>query len=397
MKYLTKSTPMLAILCLSIAGTALFFIDRTVQYSSQKPDRFKTLIIRTNTLQQKDGEQVKLTSRVDGKVYSPMSLVIRKEDKLFWQHQAAFDNSIRLLVDQYENADSARIAIRPYGSWWIPEYLWLIEHVKALGYKFESFDSYDGGISPKNTVYIRYDIHLRDISPLFIILDANYLYDIPSVSFINWDFEKRNRLRRNDYQLIRKFDNPLHRYALHASPVSGYLGNDLPNDTLVPWIRSGKMKEFFQRLVNSNDGEAGKQKIVDGAAQTMRQIVSDFAEEFPEAKLFSFHGSGFDRTLNSMCTEDNQFCQFQDLTTNRMGDVIQEALGKKWLIVDNKPINTVTDSASSLSVLCQIDRLSEEQTGYSLLIHPAQMLRNRRLYSQQGISLGERAPEGLCK
>lgn len=374
---------------------AFFKTEKSVSLSSKS---LKTKVASTGSVSNGACESHK-TGLCD-RAHSPLSPLkkfgLMSENSVFWRHQAAFDNSIRLLVNHYENSASARLAIRPYGSWWIDEYIWLLKHIQSLGYEFKDFNEYKGGVPPKNTVYVRYDIHLRDISPLFVILDTNYVYGFPSVSFINWDFERRNKDRRDDYRLIRKFDDPLHSYALHGSPISTAVGRNLPNDTAVPWIRNGQMKTFFQKMLVNDKNGTEQRKLREEAGNEMHKIARSFEVEFPNVHLFSYHGSAFDRSIKRYCAEDPDFCRFNDLKSPNMRNIIQKALGKEWVIVDEQQLDTVTDSSTSIDVLCKIDALSTKEKGFSLLIHPAQMLRNRRMYSEQGIVFGEPASEGVC-
>ena len=78
------------------------------------------------------------------------------------------------------------------------------------------------------TVFMRYDIHVRDIAPLYAILDVNRALGIPSVSFLQWDYSEFERGYGRAYVQLKKFEDENTRFGLHADPVESVLVGDLP-------------------------------------------------------------------------------------------------------------------------------------------------------------------------
>jgi len=316
------------------------------------------------------------------------------EHTVFWRHLKAWDASIRLLANNYDNAESIRLAVRPYGGWWMQDYVWLIRHLRALGYEFRSYNEYDGReLTGEKIVYLRFDVHLRDLAPLYVMLDANMALDVPSVSFLMWDYSKRELDRRQDFLNIRKFKHPLNSFALHASPVPTYveawLRESSPDAELIPWLKADGLQGLLDAIRAGDRSYPDVDTIREGARQAFAATAAAFREEFPEARLVSYHGSGFDRRLRRLCREDSVYCDFKSLTVFGMAEPMRYVAKRNdWVIVDQAPIVTATDSASEISMLCVIERQAMKGDGLALLVHPAQMFRSRRHYSEVGIAPG---------
>lgn len=338
-----------------------------------------------------------------GKPQSSTGFISDTGGKNFAKHQRAWDESIRLLADHYDNSDSIRMAIRPYGEWWVDDYIWLLQHVQALGYKFGNYENFNPDLNAnQKTVYLRYDVHLRDISPLYIALDVNQALGIPSVSFIQWDSTLRHTLRRRDFLNIKKFEGPLNLFALHLSPIPSYLEKILREEDstaeLGPWVTNGGLEKYLLEILSSSDsGKSQILKIRRESTQWALATSSEFKKVFPRAKLISYHGSHFERKLRSLCLENANLCSVMgQMLVSSMPEELTSAFAGEWRIVDELPISTATDSLKTVDLLCQLEKLTSRGKAFSLLVHPAQLYRNRREYAKVGISPGESMGE-LCR
>jgi hypothetical protein len=345
---------------------------------------------------QLDPQIVKYTEEFDARdgLLKQMS---NEEDGSFALTLRVWDNSVRVIADFYDSKEDIRLAVRPYGEWWIDDYIWLIEHIRKKGYEFGQFND-AASLGPVETkkVYLRYDIHLRDIAPLYPILDTNLALKVPSTSFLLWDYSDREYQRRADFENLNKFKHDSVTFGLHISPIPTYFEKvqraSNSNTDLMKLITS----DAIESLVANSDADSVTKLRAD-AILLAKETARSFKKSFPDSKLISMHGSGFDQKVKSVCRNQADTCDMtKKLSAISVSDELESALNEDWVVVDNSGFQTPSDTLETKKLLCLIERLILREESFSLLVHPAQLFRNRRKYSEIGYNPGD-SLEQYCR
>lgn len=105
---------------------------------------------------------------------------------------------------------------------WEDQFRRLIRQLKKDGYRFGNLESFDPETNEK-TVYLRFDIHDRDIVPTFTFFPLIDELEIPAVFFLNYKMSPQEEAESDAYKIMKPFESEYVRFGLHASPTSSVL------------------------------------------------------------------------------------------------------------------------------------------------------------------------------
>lgn len=318
-----------------------------------------------------------------------------KFDRYFSTVERTMDESVLALAGHFDDSSSVRLATRPYMSHWIGEYLWLMRHLRKLGYQFEYLDDRAAltAATGSKTVFLRYDVHVRDLAPLYGILDANETLKLPAVAFVQWQYSDVEKRYDADYKRLAGLDWRYLHLGFHTDSAEHYfVGQRVYGVYLGANLPAG----FEDDIANADSAEELALTVRHYANRIAQQYALEwrsFRLHFPNATTIALHGSPLRRVLEQRCASDARYC---GLWLQLMAEVTKACRqgADNCNIVDffrsNYSLGYLTDTRSVKFVLCALQKYSDEGKSVQLLLHPAQFSRHVRSYQALGMEPGAR-------
>ena len=318
-----------------------------------------------------------------------------KFDRYFSTVERTMDESVLALAGHFDDSSSVRLATRPYTSNWIGEYLWLMRHLRKLGYRFEYLDDRTAlkAAAGTKTLFLRYDVHVRDLAPLYGILDANETLKLPAVAFIQWQYSDVEKHYDADYKRLTGLDWRYLHLGLHTDSAEHYF---VGKRAYRIFLEARLPADFEDRITNATSAEDIAQVVRHYAGRIADEHRLDwkaFRSGFPHAATMALHGSPLRHGLDQRCAGDSRYC---GLWLQLMGEVTQACRGgsEDCNIVDFfrqiYSLGYATDTWPVKVMLCAIQTHSDQGIPVQLLLHPAQFSRRARSYRALGLEPGAR-------
>jgi len=313
-----------------------------------------------------------------------------KKDRFATRLHASWDRAIREIARSTTNPDDLRFALRPYFAAWMDDYIWLVRHAKNLGFSFENLDDLEAleRSQTEQLLFLRYDIHLRDVAPFYGILDANRTLGIPSVAYLHWGYSDVEDAAAADFLALRKFQSPSTRFGLHLSPIPTVLSRTKGGyKVYVAWLKRDGLAELADAFGGIDDWTSPVlhrrlRSVVDATIQDFRSRFSDF-------QSISLHGSEFDNAVRRNCAKRSAPCGLTTLlaadlfSSNAFAELRDNIIDR---VVDDYGLETATDSTAAQTVVCSLQRAAADKRSLVILLHPAQFMRGRRPYRDLSVT-----------
>jgi hypothetical protein len=328
-----------------------------------------------------------ITDRVAGGVRSALSKS-GKSDRFAVRLHASWDHIVKQIARATDDPDDLRFALRPYFSAWMDDYIWLIRHAESLGFTFASLEDPKAlsRSDREQLLFLRYDVHLRDIAPFYGILDANRSLELPSVAYLQWGYSDLEDNASADFLALRKFQSPSTRFGLHISPIPTILTRSKGGyRAYVAWLKGDGLTSLGDAFDGVHDWTSPG--LLKRIRQTTDETISDFQTTFGDFRTMSLHGSEFDRTVRRYCKGRMEACELTSLiaaelfSSSAFADLRHDIIDR---VVDRHGLKTVTDSTPAQTVVCGLQRAAAERASLVMLLHPAQFMRGRRSYRALG-------------
>ena len=309
--------------------------------------------------------------------------------------ERTMDESVLALARHFDDSSTVRLATRPYTSHWIGEYLWLMRHLRKLGYQFEYLDDRTAltAAAGTKTVFLRYDVHVRDLAPLYGILDANETLKLPAVAFLQWQYSDVEKHYDADYKRLTGLDWRYLHLGLHTDSAEHYF---IGKRAYRVFLEARLPADFEDRITNAGSAQEVEQVVGHYAGRIAENHGLDwkaFRSDFPQATTMALHGSPLRRGLEQRCTSDRRYC---GLWLQLMAEVTKDCRSgsEDCNIVDFfrqiYSLRYATDTWPVKSMLCAIQAHSDEGKSVQLLLHAAQFSRHVRSYQALGLEPGAR-------
>jgi len=296
------------------------------------------------------------------------------------------DLDIRNLALKTSDCDELLDQVLNFHTYWIYEYEWLLTHIQKLGYQFGDIkDLKDGAFEKSKKVYLRYDIHVRDATPLFGIFAVNRKNSIPSAAYIQWGFTNLEEKNRPLFSSLKQCSYPGLEFGLHVEAISGVLEKDIDLkkwNGLDKWVEAGEAKKLFDKILKEKTPQKKIDEYTKLSLQKHQEYQASFEKEFKSNLTETVHGSSLTREINQLCAADKKYCIFEQLLANNITRIYP--YGKesdKHMLIDDVKIIQLTDTNPVQDLLCKMDRVAKENLPFILLLHPAQFFRQARIYS----------------
>ena len=319
----------------------------------------------------------------------------RKFDRYFSAVERTIDESVLALARNFDDLTTLRVAVRPYTSGWIDEYVWLIRHLRNLGYQFDYLDSRAAlkAAGDHKTIFLRYDIHTRDLAPLYGIVDANEALKLPAVAFLQWRYSDVERRYDDDFKRLADFDWSFLHLGLHTDNVERHFIGQRSYHSYLQGPLNDSVSESLATIHTGDTPQRGWREHVEQIAQLHHNAWTDFQTHFPRASTIAFHGSPTRRRFLRDCVDDPRFCKaWEEL----MAKVTEQCRNRAsdCNIVDFfrfiYPLTYASDTSREPVLLCALQRASDRGQSVQLLLHPAQFSRGVRSYLALELEPGSR-------
>jgi hypothetical protein len=168
-------------------------------------------------------------------------------------------------VRNSESYEAASKVVRPLCSRWIADYEDVIRKILAAGYSIDKYEHFSATSVDKPILYMRHDIHDRDIFGALCMMLVENDYNISASYYLLWDYDQNEIANRSNYILLKKMDIGRHEFGLHMSFADEYYywENCKNNDSrkcLINFLKKYAASDEFKALSH-------KEKLVDGLSE----------------------------------------------------------------------------------------------------------------------------------
>ena len=306
-------------------------------------------------------------------------------DSYATQVQQSWDQVVQTIAAGPTDAMGLRLAARPYFAAWADDYIWLLAYIQALGYEFASLDDQEAlkRANKAKLVFLRHDIHLRDVVPAIGVIDVNETFRVPSVSYVHWQYGEIERRSDRKFLYLKKLASTRTHFGLHPSPLPTLIMKDHGSwASYLKWLHSGGVEALQGRI------ESGGDLIVkEDFRRALRRQFDESAQSFEAAfgpfRTISLHGSEFDNEVERICRLSTQPCAYQQFLVRSVFEFPEFIDIRPQIVnflVHDGYLAYVTDTQPANKVICRIRELAQGGRSFMLLIHPAQLARGRRPY-----------------
>lgn len=207
------------------------------------------------------------------------------------RYRAIHDNAILSLASSIDDFTELRVALRPYNADWQNTYILLLKYFMECGYSFRTMQDFTTDLVETPTVFLRFDVHCRDLPGLYGYLDVNKAFGVSSNAYLFWDYSDRERAFSDNFLRFRAFASKANcKIGFHTSAVDSHLiwsqfsGSERQQ---VLWSRSQEGKDFFEKMMSDDNM---LDELICSADEHFDVQVKDFKEHFPDGHGIAAHG-----------------------------------------------------------------------------------------------------------
>lgn len=267
----------------------------------------------------------------------------------------------------------------PWFSHWAPGYAAFVRSVQASGYTFRRMDSIVGE-PPQRTVYLRYDIHVRDIPPAFGFAWLNHVLGVESEFHLLWRYSNAYVQAEADLTLLASHLYDEGREALHAAPLESHLirtgfGGD--EGAFSRWIRTPEADEFVEALASGGRSRFGTVEELTRAAEAeLSSLAASFRARFPDTTYSSGHGGALNGLTASKASVSAPHAQMQSMFGSRSFITRERAervglRGESHEMTLRHGMAYLSDTGDGSPFIPDIRAAMDRGQSFVLVIHPA--------------------------
>jgi hypothetical protein len=184
--------------------------------------------------------------------------------------------------------------------------LWL----QRLGYDFGSCEELRFPLE-RRRVYLRYDVHVRDLFGVFALAALHEELRIPGSFQICWEHSRAEEEVSDIFLKLQLFDSRFVEFGLHCSPESRWIvaerfeGRD---DGLKDFVSSGEVRRMMADWLVAFEREGHEAAVLAEARRraeaSFAEVVASFRRSFGAVKTVSGHGTPLSAAyLDALATE----------------------------------------------------------------------------------------------
>lgn len=279
----------------------------------------------------------------------------------------------------------------PWFSHWAPGYAAFVRSVQARGYTFRRMDTITGEPPPRS-VYLRYDIHVRDIPPAFGFAWLNHVLGAESEFHLLWRYSNAYTEVEDELALLAAHLYDEGRAALHAAPLESHLirtafGGD--EGAFSRWIRTPEADETVEALASGGRSRFGTLEELTLAAEAeLASLAASFRARFPSTAYSSGHGGALNGLTVSKSSTSTPHARIQSLFGSRSFITRERAelvglKGESHEMTVRHGMRYLSDTGDGSPFIPDIRAAIDREESFVLVIHPA--LPQRGIYGFEAV------------
>src|SRR5262249_41019190 len=205
-----------------------------------------------------------------------------------------------------ELASAARAAIGPGVVELFKRY---VDWIRASGYAFRAF-----GVEPPELdrpyVYLRYDVHLHDLLPAFILAAVHEELGIPGAFQISWRLSAAEAQVARYFMALQAFATDHVHFGLHCAPATTWYVNARHGGDqrrAVAFAASPRFADYLNALLHGYRTEGPQfpelRALLEGADATLHELAQSFRLSFGDWPTISAHGTFLSAGYLRACSE----------------------------------------------------------------------------------------------
>ncbi len=326
------------------------------------------------------------------------------QEKVYLKERPPERDAIYRILREETDPDIIAAKIRPLYKRWGMDYELLLRELISKGYRLVPYEDFDPAHIKEKVVYLRHDIHYRDIIGAAGMMDIEHRLGARASYFIQWDYSDYEQARRDDFVLLKKLSRGEHRFGLHSSFTDEYYNWSVLKDASSADKRKF-WKEFpeseqFKALADASvlvpDSQWGKldvfpapdkieskdlRDLVIWCRERARTQLASMRETFGEITTLASHGGGLGWAARVAYNKDpKNDWRHLGPAWRFLDRKFMKELGLKWepyQITRQFSLYSVTDNSGIWATFRkQVDAALAKGEGMGILIHPAQWERN---------------------
>jgi hypothetical protein len=199
--------------------------------------------------------------------------------------------------DRLDCDSLAAAARRQVGPRLEPLFRRFVDWLTGEGYVFASLDE-GPPVFAERRVYLRYDVHIQDLLPAYVLADLHRQLAIPGSFQLNWRFSPAERQLEPFFLKFREFDARFVQPGLHCAPAASWFVDERCDGDLQlaeRLVEAPGFADYARRLLAAcpRDG-AGTDELLRFRAGTdarMAALADSFRAAFGERRTVSGHGN----------------------------------------------------------------------------------------------------------
>ena len=199
--------------------------------------------------------------------------------------------------DLLDSGALAAAARRRVGPRLEPLFRRFVEWLTGAGYVFAGLDQGPPAFGERR-VYLRYDVHIQDLLPAYVLADLHLKLAIPGSFQLNWRFSRAERQVEPFFLKFREFDPRFVQPGLHCAPAATWFVDERCGGDLKRAERLAEEPGFddYARCLLAayrRDGDAADELLHFRAATDARtaSLADSFRAAFGEVQTVSGHGN----------------------------------------------------------------------------------------------------------
>lgn len=247
------------------------------------------------------------------------SLVNKVTPKKNWRNRVMWGGRRTVLGVGYENdhPDSIARKLRPLCADWSDSYRAFLHVFLNAGYTISSYRAFDAARLNEKVLYLRHDIHHRDISGGLCMMDIERGLGITSTWYIMWDYRQFEVDRRDDFLLLREFGGDDFQFGLHEAVIDEYYFRKLFDDDTTDAMLAKKVRAAVRQLLNSDQLELLKaSEFFVPSSESPNLLLYPEPENIPFNELREWVQFGRERLAQRLASFRHNFCDTDTISTH---------------------------------------------------------------------------------
>lgn len=188
-----------------------------------------------------------------------------------------------------------------------------VEWVHAAGYRFRSFETTPPILDQPN-VYLRYDVHLRDLLPAFGLADLHERLGIPGSFQVTWRYSVEEEKADTYFASLRAFERCQVDFGLHCAPATTWFIEDAHGGDqyrAAAFVGSPEFEGYLDGLFRGYEADGPNspelRAFQEGAEGVLDKIAVSFRTVFGNRPTISAHGNFLSAAFIRMCAARPEF------------------------------------------------------------------------------------------